>query len=285
MGKRSYLLLIPILGLVMPMTSRAQTTTDLYTKLSVPGQTQYQQTLQQLADAKSDYTEKESEYVYAVNYNAVIDSLDTDTLKQQLDALNAQRDAVLNELSVNGYNLSIKDIKDLYSQYKSLCGDIETTQKRYDNYSSRSKLSVPNYDFTTMEENISNIENQANAELANSDIGDIDDLVNFVQTPYCVKVAFDGTGTTLKTKEDTGVLSLFGGTVTYADKDQTSNEVVVVDCGDGIQITYRNLKARYVQTGDAVTQYQKIATTKTDLYITIQIGDNFYDVNKLYGGK
>ena len=285
LGKRNYIFGVALLTLLAPSTMYAQTTTDLYDKLQVPEQTQYETTLQQISDATLDYNTKEAEYTYAVSYNNVLNNLDTDSIKAQLDDTLAHKDAVANEIASNGYYMSVTDVKSLYSQYKYLCDMADELQHKYDNYSSRIPMEIPDYDFDVMSNNIENLKSLASQQLEESEIGEVSEIVNFVQTPYCVKKAFDGNSVTLKTVEDTGVLSMFSGTVTYADKDETGIEMVTISSGDNISITYKNLKARYVQEGDVVKQYQKIATTKTDLCVILQIGDNYYDINKLYGGE
>ena len=127
-------------------------------------------------------------------------------------------------------------------------------------------------------------QNEVQNLYSNSDIGDIDSLYNFLQATYTVKRKFDGTGLLLKAVPGTGVLSVFNGTVIYSNRDDETGETIKIDSGDGIVITYQNLTARYVQQDDNVTQYQKIATTSQDLYITLEINGKYYDLNKLYGG-
>ena len=265
-------------------TVNAQTTSDLYKVYSIPEQTAYDAQVSKLSELTKEYNDKSSEYNYAVEYNDIVDKLDIPKLSSDCDKLSESLEADNNYILDNGIDMDYQDIMSAMSDYRDKLTTYTKKKMLLDKYSGVDNKEIPAYDFDSMAESLIEAQDEVQSLYSNSDIGDIDSLYNFLQATYTVKRKFDGTGLLLKAVPDTGVLSVFNGTVVYSDRDDETGETIKIDSGDGIIITYQNLTARYVQQDDNITQYQKIATTSQDLYITLEINGKYYDLNKLYGG-
>lgn len=269
---------------VTPAQVLGQSTSDLYAKYGVADNTAYRLQERKLDDLMDDYNAKSEEYNYAVEYNDVIARLDLDKL--QGEAINLERDIDNKKESIlnTGIDMSYQELRESMSDYKSAVASLSDKKALIEKYSDKSPIEVPNYDFDTLAQELTYEQEVLDALREDAEIGDIDNLYNFLQASYTVKRKFDGAGLLLKALPDTGVLSVFNGTVIYSERNEVTGETIKIDSGDGIIITYCNLTARYVQTDDAVIQYQKIATTGENLYITLEINGEYYDLNELYGG-
>ena len=286
LGKRintGYLLAIALIA--NPIYVKASITSDLYNAYGLEDTTELSKAEATLSNEQQKYDTAKSDYDYVIDYNRVLESLDIESLRKEKKDLKKQRKAVKKDIEKDGFYLSYDDLEKLYDKYNSLSKDINKVNKKLKCYENRNPIEVPNYDFQCMEDNIESLKDTIANLKIDSDIGDIENPTNFIQTTYCIKRRFDGTGTTLKALPDTGVLTPFSGNILSSERTSDKGEVIVLELKDNIHVTLYNLKARYVQSGDYVTQYQKIATTNDDLYITLQIGDTFYDIDKLFGGK
>ena len=286
MGRRScaYAAALGAICALSTLNIQAETTSDLYAKYGVADTTAYALQDQKVVQLMEDYNYKSTEYNYAVDYNEVLDRLDLPELQATIDNLKVELSGISEELAANGVDMDYQDLREALSEYRNKSAILRKKEALLDKYSDVSKKEVPDYDFDALAQELSNQQSILEDIKESSEIGDIDNIYNFMQATYTVKRKFDGEGLMLKALPDTGVLSVFNGTVTYSERNEVTGETIKVDSGDGIVITYRGLNARYVQTDDTVTQYQKIATTGENLYVTLEINGEYYDLNELYGG-
>lgn len=286
MGRRScaYAATLGVICALSTLNVQAETTSDLYEKYGVVDTTAYALQDQKVVQLMEDYNSKSVEYNYAVDYNEVLDRLDLPELQATIDNLKVELLGISEELASNGVDMDYGDLREALSEYRNKSAILRKKEALLDKYSGVSKKEVPNYDFAALAQELADQQTILEDIKESSEIGDIDGIYNFMQATYTVKRKFDGEGLMLKALPDTGVLSVFNGTVTYSERNEVTGETIKVDSGDGIVITYRGLNARYVQTDDTVTQYQKIATTGENLYVTLEINGEYYDLNELYGG-
>ena len=287
MGRRNHFSTAAIVAVIVissPVRVDADTTSDIYKAYDIEDTTAIalqQQAVKSLVDS---YNSKSQEYNYAVEYNSIMEKLDMESLTEQHAALSAEVLNLADNIKTNGIDMSYEEIQRSISKYRDKTRTLEELTMLIEKYSGVEEKEVPDYDFDALAQELVDAQDKLEEVKNNSDVGDVDNLYNFLQSSYTVKRKFDDTGLMLKSLPNTGVLSIFNGTVVYSDRDESTGETIKVDSGDGIIITYHDLTARYVQEGDTVTQYQKIATTGENLYVTLEINGAYYDLNELYGG-
>lgn len=287
MGRRNHFSTAAIVAVIVissPVRVDADTTSDIYKAYDIEDTTAIalqQQAVKSLVDS---YNSKSQEHNYAVEYNSIMEKLDMESLTEQHAALSEEVLNIADNIKTNGIDMSYEEIQRSISKYRDKTRTLEELTMLIEKYSGVEEKEVPDYDFDALAQELVDAQDKLEEVKNNSDVGDVDNLYNFLQSSYTVKRKFDDTGLMLKSLPNTGVLSIFNGTVVYSDRDESTGETIKVDSGDGIIITYHDLTARYVQEGDTVAQYQKIATTGENLYVTLEINGAYYDLNELYGG-
>lgn len=284
MGRRIYVLIC--LFLMISLTEvKAETTSDLYNVYGVEDTTVYTQKEEELADMQAKYNEASDSYNYAVEYNNMIDDLNIEELNQKKLDKHKEMLKQREEIRTEGISMPYTELQYKYSTYKQTVLEYNELRDRLNKYGDRTKVPVPKYDFESMLKELTQKKEEFEETKKASDLGDISTATNFLQTTYYVKKEFDGTKTVLRAPQDTGVTCPFNGYVKYSDKHPQWGESIIVECSDGIELTFYGIRARYVQEGDVVKQYQKIATTNDGLSISISINGEYYDINKLYEGR
>lgn len=273
-----------LVSLVISTPVYADTTSDVYGVYGIKDTTAYALQDKKVVELMEDYNTKCQEYNYALDYNEVIDKLDIPSLENRVDTLSIELTERKEGLLREGIYMTYDELAVAYDEYLSTLSEYNDLKALVDKYNSMEEVPIPEYNFDDLLSEIESEMSTLEAIQGDADIGDVDNLYNFLQASYTVKRKFDGVGLTLKAVQGTGVLSIFDGNVIYSDRNEITGETIKIDSGDGIIITYTGLSARYVQAGDVVAQYQKIATTGENLYITLEINGEYYDLNELYGG-
>lgn len=264
---------------------KADTTADVYHTLSVPSKTLAEEQEYKIKTLTNDYTIKLDEYTSIQDYNTIINNLDIAGIKQQYSDKVSALENIESEIRFNGYFADVQELNSLYTKYRDLQRDVHQLKAKLRKYENWKPKELPNYDLDTLSLGIEKEKQTLEIFNANAEVGDVSTLFNFIQAEYVVKHRFDGAGVLYRTQAGTGILSIFAGTCIYSDRDDVLGEVIKVDCGDGIIITYTGLRSRYVQKDDVVKQYQKIASTHENVYVILEVNGIAYDVDLLYGGK
>lgn len=300
MGKKIGILIILIA--LFPANVKCQTTTEVFNVYKVKSTTELESNKITLEKTEKLYNTLFKKSAFTDFYNTAVSEVNNYDLLNELYTYQ-QNVQVLEYGMLNGIDLDRQELMNMDYSYIDTVDNVNSLLKTVDTYMNITYADSNLSSVTEAENKLSEARAYYDTVSAESDIGEVDNLIQPIQSNITVSKEFgtslkkDNTkktefhnGIDLSAVEGTGVLSMFSGKVIFADFIEATGETVKIDHGDGLITVYSSLSERYVKTGDIVKQYQKIGTVgkstkennETHVHIEVVIHNKNYDPSKLF---
>ena len=295
MGKRVIALLLSSCLFAFPIQVKADTAKDLFKVYSINKKTTKEKAEDEYNRISSIYAELDKTFRQKDYLNTALSDLDTSHLQEELNDTQRRLQEVESEMT-NGFFMSVSDINSLDNEYQSLYSYSDFLLKAMQTYNITLEDN-PDEELNKVADVLSDAETKFAEEQEVDDIGTVNLLVHPVQQKLEILSGFGkrlnkkdtnktefSTVVEIKASENTGVLSMFNGVVTYGGYTEEKGETVRITHGNGIITEYNFLKERYVKKGMTVKQYQKIGTANNKGYVKVSlyIDKKAYDPSTLF---
>lgn len=265
-AKRAWLLCVVVL-LLVPKTCSAGTCVELYEVYGKDYEIKYPDNVIETIQSYN-YAEK----YLAMYYNIAKCEYNTDELHERKKRLKKDIKSVRSQL-LAGYYLSIDAIRMLESEYKELSDKLVEVNK-----------SLKTYDLNADAVDVNSVptkEQYENALNVKSIVDRQAELGNIIpeERPFKGKSLVSDhskTSITYAVANGTEVTALYHGTVA-----EISDSTLILDCNNGIIVTYSGIDFPTVNVGDSVKQCSVLAKSKNSVNVKVKIGDDFVDVSKI----